>query len=462
MRISNVKNIVCTLLAAAVLATASPVCAQAATDPIKSVSIRIDSKLQPGNPLPEIKTGGERVTEGEISVKSGNSDYTVAEAVWSDKSKKDIKAGDEPKMKVTLEPADVSSRYFQASYKASNMKITGGTFVSASRSGDNLVVVVRVRGVKGDYDPPKDAFWNEKNLGEARWTVPENTSGYYEIQLYRGSKSVHKIPKTTGKNYNFYPYMTETGDYYFKVRTVPGTDEQTKYGGKSTWIESGELQITDRYVSDGKGQQSKDNTVERGTKETVGWFKENNLWYYRYPDGRLCSNGWEYINGHWYYFGADNAMLTGWQKPADSYYYLNSDGAMAVGWSFIDGKWYYFRPEAENKELPEGTMVSGGWRVIGPEYYFFNEDGSLYTGWLNWNNKRYYLNEVDNSLTGAMFKGWIKRDNKTYFADANGEIMEGWCKIDGSWYYFYPGSGEMAQGTAVDGFYVGSDGVWRQ
>ena len=51
--------------------------------------------------------------------------------------------------------------------------------------------------------------------------------------------------------------MTKTGEYTFKVRTVPGTDSQKKYGGKSEWIESGELSITDRYVSDGKGQQSK-------------------------------------------------------------------------------------------------------------------------------------------------------------------------------------------------------------
>ncbi|MFQ9703375.1 MAG: hypothetical protein ACLR0U_16755 [Enterocloster clostridioformis] len=51
----------------------------------------------------------------------------------------------------------------------------------------------------------------------------ENTSGYYELQLYRDNKSVHKVSKVSGVRYNFYPYMTKEGDYTFKVRTIPGS-----------------------------------------------------------------------------------------------------------------------------------------------------------------------------------------------------------------------------------------------
>ena len=105
--------------------------------------------------------------------------------------------------------------------------------------------------------------------------------------------------------------------------------------------------------------------------------------------------------------------------------------------------------------------MSPGWRVIGAYYYYFNEDGSIYTGWLNEQGKTYYLNTVDNSLQGTMFTGWIRRDEKTYFADSNGELLEGWNEIDGSWYYFYPDSKEMARDTRVDGFYIDSDGIWR-
>ena len=133
---------------------------------------------------------------------------------------------------------------------------------------------------------------------------------------------------------------------------------------------------------------------------------------------------------------------------------------MTVGWGRIDGRWYYFRPEAEGG-APKGSMVTSGWRVIGAYYYFFNQDVSIYIGLLQQNGKLYYLNEIDNSLQGAMFTGWFVRDGKTYFADANGELVNGWYEIDGRWYYFYPGSGEMAQNTTIEGLYVNSEGVWE-
>ena len=436
-----------------------PLEALAATKPINSVSVKVSSKLGPGTHLPDIQIDGGSAEAGGVTV-GASGRYTVTAAEWIDKNAKEITAADEPRMKVTLEPSDISEYYFLASYKSSNVKISGGTFVSAKRDGDPLVVTLRVKPVKGDYDPPKDAYWNEKNLGEARWDKPENDSGYYELQLLRDEKNVHKVAKVSGKSYNFYPYMTKEGDYTFKVRTIPGTDVQQKYGKKSDWVESGSLEITDRYVSDGKGQQAKDSTVVKGTAGKVGWFEENGIWGYRYPDGRLFADGWFEIDGYWYYFNADGRMLTGWQQIDGKYYYLYDNGQMAVGWSKIADRWYYFRPETEGEEL-KGTMISSGWRVIGPYYYFFNEDGSLYTGWLRENGKLYYLNTVENSLQGAMFTGWIRRDEKTYFADSNGEILEGWNQIDGDWYYFYPESGEMAQDTQVDGFSIGSDGVWR-
>lgn len=440
-----------------VLVTAAGV--YAATEPIKSVSIRVSAKLEAGSSLPEIEIGSGSPDDGGVRVSGDNSRYNVSAAEWLDKGKKELKAADEPQMKVTLEPVDVGDYYFLASYRSSNVKVSGGKFVSARRDGDRLVVTLRLNGVKGEYDPPLDAFWNENNLGEARWEKPANTSGYYEVQLFRNNKSVYRVPKTTAVKYNFYPYMTEKGDYIFKVRTVPETELQVKYGKKSSWIESGELEITDRYVSDGKGQQKKDSTAVRGSTEAVGWIKEDGGWRYRYPDGSLCRGRWEYIEGQWYYFNVDGLMLTGWQNLAGQYYYLHPNGQMAVGWGKIDGEWYYFRPEAEEGN-PEGTMVSGGFKVIGPYYYYFNADGSMYTGWLSLNNKWYYLNPLDNSMQGVMFTGWIKSGSNTYFTDSNGELVTGWWEIDGNWYYFYPDTGEMARSTEVNGFYVNEDGIW--
>lgn len=195
--------------------------AEAAARPIHTVSVKVNSKLEPGGRLPSIGIGTRSLKDGEISVSGSNSKYHVTEAEWVDKGDKVIKAADEPRMKVTLEPADVGEDYFLASYKKSDVKVSGGTFVSARRDGDALVVTIRVNGVKGEYDPPPDAFWHEDNLGEARWEKPENTSGYYEAQLLRDGRTVYKLAKVSGLRYNFYPYMTEKGMYSFKIRTIP-------------------------------------------------------------------------------------------------------------------------------------------------------------------------------------------------------------------------------------------------
>lgn len=437
-----------------------PLEALAATKPINSVSIKVESDIEAGGKLPDIETGEGKVSDGKAKVSVSNSKYYIVDAEWLDKSSKEVKIAEEPRMKVTLEPEDVAENYFLASYKESNVKISGGTFVSARREGDNLVVTLMIKPIKGEYDPPKNAFWNEKTLGEAKWDKPENTSGYYEVQLYRDGKSVHKVDKISALKYNFYPYMTKEGEYTFKVRTIMGTDTQKKYGKKSEWIESGELNITDRYVSDGKGQQNKNSNSVKGTEE-AGWFKENDKWSYRYPDGSLCRGKWECLDGQWYYFNVEGIMQTGWQNIDGRTYFLYDGGQMAVGWTRLGDNWYYFLNEEENGR-PVGSMTEPGWRTVGSNYYYFNQDGSMYTGWLEQNGKWYYLNTVDNSLQGALFTGWITRDNKTYFTDSNGEMAVGWYQIDGNWYYFYPGSGEMARDASINGLYVNQDGILVQ
>ncbi len=41
-------------------------------------------------------------------------------------------------------------------------------------------------------------------------------------------------------------------------------------------------------------------------------------------------------------------------------------------------------------------------------------------------------------------------------------MLEGWNEVDGNWYYFYPGAGNKAVNTYIDGFYVDANGVWRK
>ena len=81
----------------------------AATKPIHTVNIKINSDLQPGSHLPSIHIGSGSAPDGGIMVDKGNSRYTVTAAQWLDKgSSYVLEAASEPQMRVTLEPEDVS------------------------------------------------------------------------------------------------------------------------------------------------------------------------------------------------------------------------------------------------------------------------------------------------------------------------------------------------------------------
>ena len=80
----------------------------AAAKEIKTVNIRVISKLEAGSKLPDIKLETTTVSDGEVAVDAGGSKYSVSEAEWTDKSSNELKASEEPQMKVTLEPEDVS------------------------------------------------------------------------------------------------------------------------------------------------------------------------------------------------------------------------------------------------------------------------------------------------------------------------------------------------------------------
>lgn len=61
-----------------------------------------------------------------------------------------------------------------------------------------------------------------------------------------------------------------------------------------------------------------------------------------------------------------------------------------------------------------------------------------------------------------MHVGWLQNNGKRYCLGPNGTMLEGWNQVDGNWYYFYPGSGNMAVNTTIDTFYVDTNGVWKK
>jgi len=405
------------LLVLCLITVGSPLTAFGATKTVASITIRVGTNTRAGEKLNEnIAVYANTTAAQEGTYAATNSErYSLRTAEWLSSTKNTMAVGEEPRMKLYLEIEDTDYA-FRGTYSSSNISVKGGTFMSARRtSAEKLEVTVRLDGIKGSYNPPLDAKWNETGYGRAVWTVEKNegvTSGYYDVYLYRGNAVVKKLEAYQGTSYNFFPYMTQKGTYHYKVRTVPYTDTQKKYGQKSVWLDSDEVYLDEAHVSDGTGQTDGNGQTIGGAKQ-VGWIQSSGTWYYCYPDGSYQKDSWLKVDEKWYLFDRDGRMLTGWQTK--------------------DGLGYYLR-----------------------------ENGEMYMGWIKSGDTWYYLNSAADGVEGAMHIGWLQNDGKTYCFDQSGAMLEGWNQVDGNWHYFYPGSGNMAANVIIDTFYVDGSGIWKK
>jgi len=384
---------------------------------ISSVTVTVNSELNPGDKLPNISidnSGSTSVDEGDIVVSVSTDRYYIADAEWITSTSRTMEVGDQPQMKVTLTPVDTNEDYFKGTYRSSNVSVKKGTFVSASKKNDSLIVKLKTKAIKGTFAEPEEACWKDNSKGTAKWSKPsEGGTGYYEVALRRGSSSVHKI-ETSSTSYNFYPYMTSAGTYSFRVRTIAKTSTEEQYGTKSEWVESGEIYIAKEDVSDGSGQSSSGQSSSDTSTTTAGWRYLNSAWYYYYPDGTYAKNNWAYISESWFLFGEDGKMLTGWQTKSGYTYCLADNGNMSTGWIKEGSRWYF-------------------------------------------------LNIGNDFVLGALLKNrWLELNGSIYYFLSDGVMAEGWTQVDGNWYYFYPGQGNKAVNAWVDTFYVDQDGVWRK
>ena len=179
----------------------------------------------------------------------------------------------------------------------------------------------------------------------------------------------------------------------------------------NTWIGS--------YYVDGSGKW-----VPGKTKAQAGWVLSGKRWWYRHADGSYTKNGWEKINGQWYYF--DNA---GWMVANQwiGDYYVTSSGAMAsntwIGNYYVDGS---------GKWVPGKTKTQAGWVQSGNRWWYRHADGS-YTknGWEKINGQWYYF---DNA-------GWM--------------VANQWIGD-----YYVTSNGAMATNTWIGNYYVDGSGKW--
>ncbi|KAA0548529.1 L,D-transpeptidase family protein [Bacillus sp. BGMRC 2118] len=200
---------------------------------------------------------------------------------------------------------------------------------------------------------------------------------------------------------------------------------------------------------------------------TNGWEQLDGKWYY-YVNG-VAKTGWQSIGNTWYYFNNNGSMKTGWLLDGGKWYYLNSSGTIKTGWHSEGGQWFYLEPSGVMKTgwyneagkwyyLTSSGAMARGWVKDAGHWYYMNSSGVMTTGWIPDGGHWYYL-----SSSGAMAKGWVKDAGHWYYLNTSGVMEKGWIKDAGSWYYLNS-SGAMQTGWINEGdstYYLASSGAMQ-
>ena len=218
---------------------------------------------------------------------------------------------------------------------------------------------------------------------------------------------------------------------------------------KSAWVgnyylDSDGVMATSRWINQyfvgADGEWIPNYGVGRWVQDSVGW-------WYNDGYGSYYKNGFHDIKGKTYYFNRSGYMETGWVKINGYWYYFNSDGAMKKNawegnyWLLADGK------------MAVNTAVDNG-------KYYVGADGAWIPGWSAGKWVKDSTGWGYNDGRGSYYRnGFYDIDGKTYYFNSAGYMQTGWQRINGNWYYFH-GDGAMARNANIDGYYVGSDGIW--
>lgn len=300
------------------------------------------------------------------------------------------------------------------------------------------------------------------------------------------------------KNGDYWYYYTSKTDYVTGGIMVIGSDAY--YFDNAGRMQTG--WIKESYSHDGSTYTKWYYAKSSGALAT-GWQSINGVWYYFEPSAYyMISDGIQLIDGKYYYFYPSGAMGAGWIKETRvfygyewaEWYYANSSGELQTEWQKIGDVWYYFDPnefymysfgtyeiEGASYLFYESGAMGTGWCKLTSSYsdgsswtswYYAKSNGVLQSGWLTLGGVKYYLDPysyemvvgsemIDGKLcvfssNGALITaaGWQKviyGDGSTqwFYTNADGTAVTGWKTIGGKKYYFYPGSGRMANGTTL-------------
>lgn len=400
----KLKGKMLSMMLACLMLIGMPLTTQAATkktetrNPISAVSINITSYVDAGD------------EDGHVEVTTSDTQYSVGNTDWGTTPKDGWKVGDEPKIKVYLHAR--SGYYFDKNVTAKKVVVNGATSSTVKKDDDDetLIITIKLDKVRGNLEDPQNAEWVGYPVGKATWEKVENASAY-ELKLYLDEQPVFSVERCVGTTFDFYPYMTQSGTYNFRVKAIPVSSEESKYITSSDWAYSDTVDITYDDTAHARYNDGSSTSNQVKNPSQVGWVEDKDGWWYRFADGSYPKNAWHEISGKWYYFGYDGYMQTGWQTIAGNTYYLSGNGDMQRGWLEYGRQWYFMNPSS-----------------------------------------------------GQMMKGWNLSDGKWFYMDTSTGVMQtGWMTSNGKWYYLDPNhKGAMSTNTTIGGFYLGQDGVWVQ
>lgn len=162
-----------------------------------------------------------------------------------------------------------------------------------------------------------------------------------------------------------------------------------------------------------------------------------------------AQEGWNYIDGQWYYY-ENGSPRTGWFCDQAHDYYMDENGAAVTGWQEINGKMRYFGQTGALRcgwlnaddgvyYLLRNGVITQGWRTIDGDKYCFDQTGKLYCG------------------------GWTELEGKLYYFYGDGKAATGWTELNGVNYSFHADGYLMAKRLEEDGQtqFVTYDGTWK-
>lgn len=337
---------------------------------------------------------GEDVGSVSASV-SGGAYYEVSSSdgcYYTNEDDDVWERGSTPVVRVELTAKE--DHYF-GSMSKSKITISGlrGEYKSSKvlDGGAGLQIDIKLRKVSGELGDIEENYWDGRT---ATWTDIDDADKY-EVKLYRGSRTVTTVT-TTSDSYNLYPYMTNSGDYTFKVRAIsnsdgetsPWTDLSDEYYMSSSDVYTGSAPGTNPGTGTGGGPGIGGGTGGPGAGSgsgidsnagVNGWNQNQYGWWFRLSDGSIVKNNWVFADNNWFY--------------------MDGNGYMTSGLQLVEGRWYYLNP------ISDGTK------------------GAMLTGFQNINGAVYFFNMISDGTRGAMLTSYQNINGNWYFFDVNTGVM---------------------------------------